>query len=611
MDESTPHQLIKVALDAMHRAMNMLSGGEHQIAFSGIQKAAALLDVVVPALSDVIPGEVQQVSESFVYTPEILDIDGMLKPIPGDNPAGVNARLSGEVNNLLSYVINRTRASDFRPQYSELLVKAKQLLIERSKDLGVAVRLIEAAVDDSGFAAVADGLLLINGLFLNFWDGLYPESEDGDCEARANELTKMEELLLIRLTARYGQPHEFIPDCNDLASAEKESAIFRVIMEQFEVLDRLTQERFDDQAPDISELQSFLRIFQNRVGAQCSAIRQSLQQEQNVARWEQERAIAEASEAVDRETEKQAAPVETVDTAVMSIEPKDLDDAAARLDICAKYFFEKYPRNPAGYLVNRICKWFSTTAVTAPGVLSEERRRKITDAFTSQQWDEVLRESETAFMDGGHRWIDMQRYQALAAEGLGVEYESVARFIVANLIDFVTAHRGVLEEKMDDGTPCASSETVEWVRMAIANRGNIKQGGFGGKSDAFFASEIERATDLAAKGKNSAGMNQLHSRLLQAVCRREQFLWRIVLAEYCLKVGLTEISLAAIDHLVETVEKLKLDEWEDPELFVRVYKAGYAACRSLGEKKAPVEKMSYFYRRICLYDPKYTVGSDS
>jgi len=221
MEESTPHQLIKMALDAMHRAMDMLSGGEHQVAFSGIQKAAVLLEVVAPALSDVLPGAVQQVPETFVYTPEVLDIDELLKPIPGDNPAGVNARISGEVNNLLSFVINRTRAADFSPQYSELSDKAKQLLIERSKDLGVAVRLIEAAVEESGFAAIADGLLLINGLFSSFWDGLYPESEDGDCEARANELTKIEELLLIRLAARYGQPHEFIPACNDLASAEK------------------------------------------------------------------------------------------------------------------------------------------------------------------------------------------------------------------------------------------------------------------------------------------------------------------------------------------------------------------------------------------------------
>jgi type VI secretion system ImpA/VasJ family protein len=611
MDEHSPHQLIKTALDAMHRAMDMLAGGDHQIAFSGIEKAVNLLEIVVPSLSDIAVPLAEQASEAFVYTPEILDVEGMLKPIPGDNPSGVNARLSGEVNSLLSYVVNRTRTADFRPQYAELLVKAKQLLIERSKDLGIAVRLIEAAVEESGFGAIADGLLLINGLFSSYWDGLYPENEDGDCEARANELAKLEELLLVRLHARYGQPHEFIPVSNDLAAAEKETAIFRTIMEQFDILDKTTDERFGDQAPNLSELRSFLKVFQNRIDAQCFAFRQALQQEQDAAKWEREQAIAAASEAVDRETGRQSVSDEKSDGAVMSIEPKDIDDAAARLDICARFFIEKAPRDPLGYLVNRSRKWFSNSCSSTSGNLSEERRRKIIDAFSSQQWEDVLRESEAAFMDGGHNWLDLQRYQSLAAEGLGSGYESVARFFAANVIDFAAADRRVLDQKMDDGTPCVSPETAEWIRIGIANRGSQNQESFGGKSEAFFASEIERANDLASKGRSSAGMSLLHSRLQQSACRREQFLWRIVLAEYCLKNGLTEISLAAIDHLVETVDKLSLSEWEDPELFVRVYKAGYAAYRSLGEKKAPAEKLGFFYRRICLYDPKNTVSSES
>jgi hypothetical protein len=147
--------------------------------------------------------------------------------------------------------------------------------------------------------------------------------------------------------------------------------------------------------------------------------------------------------------------------------------------------------------------------------------------------------------------------------------------------------------------------------MGIANRGNLQQkGGFGGKPDSFYASELERVNDLATKGRGNVGMGLLHSRLQQAACRREQFLWRILFAEYCMRNGLTEIALAAIDNLVETIEKINLVEWEDPEIFVRVYKAGYAAYRSLGEKKAPPEKLAFFYRRICLYDPKHTVASE-
>ncbi|HEX3020583.1 MAG TPA: type VI secretion system domain-containing protein [Chitinispirillaceae bacterium] len=613
MNELTPYELIENALDSIHRAAALIGGRENNsITFSAIEKAALLLEKVVPVLSDITIQNTDQESQTFIYMPQVLDVEAMLKPIPGDNPVGINARLSGEVNNLLSYVVNRTRATDFRPQYFELLTKAKQLLIERSKDLGVAVRLIEAATDESGFRAVADGLFLINGLFSNFWDGLYPESEDGDCEARANELTKLEELLLARLNARYGQPHEYSPTCVDLNEAEQEVAVFKAIMEQFDILDKTTDERFDDQAPDLNELRSFLRMFQSRIDAQCTAFKQSISQEQDAQKWEREQAVAVVMDAVDRETERQQTISETPDTGIISLEPKNLDDAIGRINSCAKFIVNNAPQDPLGYIVNRSCKWFSRIPNASSGSVPEERKRKIMEAFSSQQWEELLRESEAVFSEGGHRWLDLQRYQAVAAQGLGSGYETVARFIISAVVDFAADNRKLLDETMEDGTPCSSPETTEWIRMEIANRGNLQSGeGFGGKSDAFFNSEIQRANDLADKGRSGAGMNLLHSRLQQASSSRERFLWRLTLAEYCIRNGLTEIGLAAIDNLLETIDKSKLDEWEDTGLFARVYKIGYTGYRSLGEKRAPKEKIEYFYRRICLYDPKYTIASEN
>jgi type VI secretion system ImpA/VasJ family protein len=613
MYEMTPHQLVETALDSLHRAAAMVERNEeNRIVLTGIEKASALLDTIIPVISDVCIEKMVQEQNTFVYKPVVIDIDAMLKPIPGDNPVGINARLSGDVNNLLSYVLNRMHAVNFQPNYSELLIKAKQLLMERSKDLGIAIRLIEAATEEYGFTAVADGLLLINGLFSNFWEGLYPQSEDEDWEARANELEKLKELLIVRLNARYGHAHEYTPEYIDLTAAEQDAAVFKVIIEQFGQLEKIIKERFDDQAPDLSELRSLLRMFQHRVDSQCDVFRQNIKQEQMAIKWEREQAIVAVSEAFDRETKREKSTDIIVDTGIISLEPKDIEDAATRIDTCANYILEKAPRDPLGYLVHRTRKWFSITLNNDSGYITEEKRRKIIEAFSLQQWSDVLRESEIAFTEGGHRWLDLQRYQVAAAEGLGSDYQTVARFITTATVDYVAANRKILDEKMEDGTPCASPETTEWIRMEIASRGSgQRNNGFGGKSDSFFANELELADDMAAKGRTGAGVSLLHSRLQQASCRREQFLWRIMLAEFCLQNGFKEIALAAIDHLVENVEKLNLLEWEDPELFVRVYKIGYSGYRSLGEKKAPVEKLEFFHRRICLYDPKYTIASEN
>lgn len=607
----TPHQLVETALDALNRAAAMVEQNEeNRIVISGIEKASVLLRTIVSSIPETGIEKNGQEQDGYVYKPVIFDIDAMLMPIPGNNPVGINARLSGDVNNLLSYVLNRMRVDNFQPDYSGLFTKAKQLLMEQTKDLGIAVRLIEAGTEKYGFTAVADGLILINGLFSNFWDGLYPQSDDGDLEARANELEKLEELLIARLNTRYGQLHEYSPQYNDQAAAEHDATIFKIITEQFDKLEKTIQEHFDDQAPNLNELRNHLWGFRGRIDLQCDIFRQNINQENMAVRLEKEQSINAVFETFEREYEQSKMADIPVDSGIVSLEPKDIADAAVRIDTCANYFVEKTPRDPLGYLIHRTCKWFTNTSYDSHGSIDEGRRSKIIEAFSLQQWSDVLRESERAFTEGGHRWLDLQRFQVAAVQGLGTDYNTVAHFITTATVDYVSANRKLLDEKMEDGTPCASPETIEWIRTEMANRGSGQSSNiFGGRSYSFYVNELEQADELAAKGCAGAGMSLLHSRLQQASCRREQFLWRIILAEFCLRNGLKEIALAAIDHLVENVEKYNLLEWEDPELFARVYKIGYSGYRSLGEKKAPVEKLEFFHRRICLYDPKYTIAS--
>lgn len=80
------------------------------------------------------------------------------------------------------------------PDWRTVRAQAEALL-ERTRDLRIAVTWVRACVNLEGFAALPDGLRLLNGLLVNFWDTLHPllDPDDGDPYARMNALGALKE----------------------------------------------------------------------------------------------------------------------------------------------------------------------------------------------------------------------------------------------------------------------------------------------------------------------------------------------------------------------------------------------------------------------------------
>lgn len=122
-----------------------------------------------------------------------LDLDVLLAPIDGDNPAGGNLREDASpdspyyaLKDARSIARSRERSMDdgdeggLLPEWRTILDLAPGVLAERTKDLEVASWLTEALVRSSGFGGLAGGFRLIGGLVDGFWESLYPpEDEDG------------------------------------------------------------------------------------------------------------------------------------------------------------------------------------------------------------------------------------------------------------------------------------------------------------------------------------------------------------------------------------------------------------------------------------------------
>src|SRR5688500_13923073 len=121
--------------------------------------------------------------------------EDLLTPIPGDNPAGVDLR-----EDKIWDVIKEARREevdapqgDYKAErkvadWALVVRETSNAIATRSKDLQLAVWLIEASFYRESFAGLAQSVRATAQLIVKFWDGLYPALEDGDAGYRISLL---------------------------------------------------------------------------------------------------------------------------------------------------------------------------------------------------------------------------------------------------------------------------------------------------------------------------------------------------------------------------------------------------------------------------------------
>lgn len=125
-----------------------------------------------------------------------IDVNELLAPIPGSDPAGSDASFSDQFDRIRE----ARRADDPNlPQgdwqtepkvadWREAQSLAEDVLLRTSKDLQAAVWLGEAAIFRHGLEGARDAFDLLHGLLDQYWETLYPRADDGDLEERAGKL---------------------------------------------------------------------------------------------------------------------------------------------------------------------------------------------------------------------------------------------------------------------------------------------------------------------------------------------------------------------------------------------------------------------------------------
>ncbi len=126
-----------------------------------------------------------------------MNIDELLSPISDSTPCGEDLSFSAEFD-----TINELRREDDptldqgewvttlkTADWGAVEARCTELLSKRSKDLRLAMWLTEAAALTGGYGGLQQGLDLCAQLCNRYWEGLFPEAEDGDMDQRIGNIS--------------------------------------------------------------------------------------------------------------------------------------------------------------------------------------------------------------------------------------------------------------------------------------------------------------------------------------------------------------------------------------------------------------------------------------
>jgi type VI secretion system protein ImpA len=331
-----------------------------------------------------------------------VDFNALLAPIAGEKPAGDSVRYDG----VYDAIQEARRADDDLPMgdwqrevkiadWRTVINLATEALGSKSKDLQIAAWLVEGLAKRHGFAGLRDGLKLLREMHGQFWDGLYPEIEDGDLEFRAGPLNWLNEKLPgcireIKLTEGdppYTWNHwdesrkvdnlgrqnpeamqaaiaegKVTGEQFDKAVGETGRAFYEALFddlaqtkEQLGQLEKIVDEKFGRNAPSLIKVRSAIDDCDQVVSG---IVKRKRAQDPN---YKPEADGSLSSNGADTDgTEAGQAEGRLMTPAAgigWSGEPRSREEAFQRLTVIAAYLKRVEPQHPVSYLLERAVRW--------------------------------------------------------------------------------------------------------------------------------------------------------------------------------------------------------------------------------------------------------------
>jgi len=452
--------------------------------------------------------------------------DNLLSPIPGDNPCGEDLRYTPVYDKIKEarreeeeVQEGEWRTEGKKADYPEV-VKSTVEALSTTKDLQLAAWLTDALLRTEGFAGLKQGLDLLQGFLGTFWDGLYPQLEDGDAELRAAPLQWIGSNLVSPLQsaplnkARHGwldytesrkmgyeeqadtddkkaaraaliEQGRVAPEAFDKSFAETPKAFYLAneaaldgSLATVQAMDKLCQEKFGDVAPSFTDLKKALETVRHTAHLLLQKKRET---EPDVVEAGAEAASEGAGEggegagAGGGAAGRVAGGAGGIVIPLADGEPVQRRDAISSVARAAAALRKLDPYSPAPYLMLRGLRWgelraaFESSDFTLlegpPTVLRQHIKRLAIEG----KWEELLEAAENAMsLPCSRGWLDLQRFTVDACVGLGSKYDGIAVAIRSELKTLLRDLPQLLEINLLDDTPVANSETRAWFEEMAA-----------------------------------------------------------------------------------------------------------------------------------------------
>lgn len=505
----------------------------------------------------------------------------------GSEPVSVAAP-GGEAvdfDDRLEQVKNEIRKLDSvnqTPVNWNLVVEHSSELLKKSKTFSLSTYLCLGLLETKGYAGLAAGLELCRDFFKNFWDTGFPPP--ARIKGRAEPYGWLSE--------RGGRAVARIkPGANDLEPVKKALAV----MEELSVL---LQEKLANNNPGLVDLS---RALHNRSS-------------------ELERKAAPAAPASSASSSAAAPAGGTFPSEITTVEQADavfpnVQDVAFQI---AGAWRAADPTDPRPYILTRALMWgeilqpppAEEKLTQIPGV-----RPELIEAWESMLSEENfgdLLEAAESYFGQTVFWFDLHRYVTRAMDGLGGEYAAARAAVVGQLKSFLGRLPELADFKFSDETPYASEETKKWLKAEVlSGGGGAPAAPEPAMPSATAVSEklteaVKKAGELAKKKKVNEAVNLFQEGIKSTPEKREQFIWRLGLARFCLGAKLPQVAIPHLEQLEREIGRFSLDDWEPQlalEALVLLHKAYQKA---IDEDKAfpdTEEKAQKLFARLCQLDP--------
>ena len=313
-----------------------------------------------------------------------MNTDRILEPLDGD-PTGVDLRVLDEGSDKggvgftysgLRQKRNRHRREeqqllrprDATPDWGPLRDDLVKQLESKTKDVELAAWLTEALVRLDGFEGLRDGLVIINGLITNYWDGLFPRPDDDGVLDTLRAVTHLDTVLRIpidrtpitsddpisysmykektKLDSVSGDELDSLISDGWRTSDEIDAAVASTSSETFRELG----ETLDAILAEVSRLDEHL----SEKGG-CAPLA-GLAEKVDDVKAEIEHILAERTpeEASSVDTEPAGGAHSAAPTAAKAL---DRDHALAELSRIAVWFRKTEPHSPISYALEQVVRW--------------------------------------------------------------------------------------------------------------------------------------------------------------------------------------------------------------------------------------------------------------